>query len=275
MERRGPARYHGCVSNSQYLFGDSDIAARRLELLARVYMESTRAFLLKAAGGGPIGLALDLGCGPGFTTRLIADTVECDRAMGLDSSQSFVALAQRAHASNRVSFLVHDVTSIPFPAGKADLIFCRLLLTHLKEPESAAARWASQLERGGTLMLEETETIRTGHPVFARYLAIVDAMLAAQSNRLYIGAQVARFSLPGMTPIVNETRMVAVRNRDAAGMFAMNMGAWKDGGFIRSNYSHEEIAELERELRSIGADDESKREIVWEMRQSAWRRQSK
>jgi len=38
------------MGETKYLFGDGDLAARRLELLARVFEESTRAFLLKAAG---------------------------------------------------------------------------------------------------------------------------------------------------------------------------------------------------------------------------------
>ncbi len=260
------------MSTSRYLFGDSGIAARRLELLARVYRESTRAFLLKAAGDARFGLALDLGCGPGFTTGLIADTIQCGRVVGLDASEGFIRQAEQ-DASERVSFLVYDVTATPFPPGKADLIFCRLLLTHLKEPNEAVARWAAQLNPGGVLMIEETETIRTEHPVFARYAAIVEAMLAAQSNRLYIGADAALFSPPGVTAIVNETRTVAVRNRDAAGMFAMNLKAWKDGEFVRANYSRKEIGDLERALGKIAAGDETARQIAWEMRQIAWRHQ--
>lgn len=262
------------MSTSKYLFGDSGVAARRLELLARVYQESTRAFLAKVADGKRFGLAIDLGCGPGFTTHLIAETIQCDRVLGLDTSQAFIALAQK-DTRERVSFLVHDVASIPFPSGEADLIFCRLLLTHLKEPERALAGWATQLNPGGIVMIEETEAIRTAHPVFARYLAIVEAMLAAQSNRLYIGAQAASFNPPEVTPLVNETRTVAVRNCDAAGMFAMNMNAWKDGKFVRANYSPEEIAELERALGEITAGREVAREITWEMRQAGWRHRAR
>jgi hypothetical protein len=49
--------------NPQYLFGDDDTAARRLQLLAQVFAESTRSFLRNTAGSGRIPLALDLGCG--------------------------------------------------------------------------------------------------------------------------------------------------------------------------------------------------------------------
>ena len=56
----------------QYLFGDSDIAARRLEVLAEVFAEPTRAFFLEAVPKRPR-LAVDLGCGPGYTTHLLRD----------------------------------------------------------------------------------------------------------------------------------------------------------------------------------------------------------
>jgi hypothetical protein len=63
-----------------YLFGDGDAAARRLELLARLFDAPTRAFV-RQAGAGRRGLAFDLGCGPGFTTHLLADELECERVI--------------------------------------------------------------------------------------------------------------------------------------------------------------------------------------------------
>ena len=72
-------------------------------------------------------------------------------------------------------------------------------------------------------------------------------------------------------PTLNETRMVPVKNCDAAGMFAMNLKVWKDTEFIRENYRPEEIEDLERELTVIVTSGSKKREIEWTMRQRAWR----
>jgi len=49
-----------------YSFGDSEIAAERLALLARVFDPALRAFLERVAPRHPR-LALDLGCGPDHT----------------------------------------------------------------------------------------------------------------------------------------------------------------------------------------------------------------
>jgi trans-aconitate methyltransferase len=114
------------MTETQYLFGDNDVAARRLELLARIYAESTRAFLLDVANGSRFNLEIDLGCGPGFTTHLLADALRYEEIVGLDASQHFIDLAQ-ATATDSVAFALHDVRFVPFPCKSADLIFSRLL----------------------------------------------------------------------------------------------------------------------------------------------------
>ena len=258
------------MSQSEYLFGDNDLAAQRLQLLAHVYQESTRAFLENAAGSESFQLALDLGCGPGFTTHLIADTLRCDRVIGLDASAGFIELAS-ANSDERLSFLQHDITAVPFSTGRANLIFSRFLLTHLRDAAAVVARWATQLKSRGLLLLEETETIHTVHPAFERYLAIVEAMLASQSSQLYAGRLIAGLDSPGgLKCTFSELRSIPVRNCDAARMFALSLNTWKGSEFVRTNYSSGFILELENDLVEIAAIESPAREIEWEMRQSEW-----
>jgi trans-aconitate 2-methyltransferase len=258
------------VSQPEYLFGDSDAAAQRLKLLAGIYQESTGAFLSKAASSNRFPLVLDLGCGSGLTTRLIADRLRCNHVIGLDASTGFIELA-RAHASHRVSFFRHDVTAVPFPSGSANLIFSRFLLTHLRDAPTAVSRWATQLKDRGLLLLEETEAIDTDHPVFAPYLSIVERLLANHSNQLYAGHLVASLDSPGgLKSIFNELRSVPVRNCEAAKMFVLNLRTWKENEFIRDKYSSESILELDEALTQIGNDDSSARDIEWKIRQAAW-----
>ena len=250
-----------------YLFGDSDVAVRRLEVLARVFASSTRAFLAEA-GDEQRAFAIDLGCGPGFTTHLIAGALRCDRVLGLDASPHFIELA-RTTTNDRVSFALHDVCAMPFPSAPADAIFCRFLLTHLRDPVNVVAKWATQLSRDGIIMIEETDSILTRHPTFARYLGIVEAMLASQSNALYAGPIVATLgAATGLMAMRNQMRRLKVINADAARMFVMNMQAWKDGDFIRANYPDEMIRELDDELSAIAQDASSSSDIEWCLRQA-------
>ena len=132
-----------------YAFGDSAPAARRLGLLADVFEPPSRAFLAEFArvAGDPVDLAVDLGCGPGHSTQLVASVVGARRTLGLDQSGSFVALAE-AGAPPGVEFAVHDVTVVPFPSPPAGLVYGRFLLSHLPDPPATLAAWATQLAPG-------------------------------------------------------------------------------------------------------------------------------
>lgn len=249
----------------KYLFGDTDIAARRLEVLAEVFAESSKPFLLEACTNAP-GLALDLGCGPGFTTHLLADVVKCGRVVGLDNSERFVSLAAKTE-TERVSFRLHDVTSLPFPEAPTDLLYCRLLLTHLKEPQEIIGKWATQLRPEGLLLLEEVEWIRTSHPPFETYMGIVDKMLAHQNSQLCIGPMLDRMEHAGLSKRASKVARVRVRNRLAATMFSMNIVSWKHQPFIQATYSPESIEQLQQDIEAIAGTSGSKTEIEWGLRQ--------
>ncbi len=91
-------------------------------MLATVFAPASQAFQQDIVSTTPQ-LAIDLGCGPGYTTHLLAETTGAAQAVGLDNSEHFIALA-RAKASEHITFLRHDVTQIPFPCGPGDLISC-------------------------------------------------------------------------------------------------------------------------------------------------------
>ena len=182
---------HNSDTQIGYLFGDSDEATRRLEVVAEVFAGSTAAFLHDSVDFRPKS-AVDLGCGPGFSTHLLAETLECERAIGLDNSENFIGIADKT-STETVSFLLYDVTTVPFPVGPADVLFCRLLLTHLSQPLDLLHEWGTQLRPGGLLLVEEVGWIRASSPLFGDYLEIVEAMLADQGSHLYVGPIIDRF----------------------------------------------------------------------------------
>ena len=258
--------------NAKYAFGDSEIAAQRLGLLARVFAESTRGFVCGAISGKPE-LAVDLGCGPGHTTHLLAEVLQCDRVAGLDKSENFLSLAKKSE-TKKVSFYLHDVTSVPFPVGTADVMFCRFLLTHLHGPQWTIMKWVNELRPDGVLLTEEVERIHTQNTTFARYLEIVAAFLRDQGHRLYVGPLLDSFSKIG--PLQKRESRVArlrVTNDRAAGMFALNMRSWKHLAFVRANYAREEIQELEEQLHALTNETNGKSEIEWGLRQIVFARQ--
>jgi trans-aconitate 2-methyltransferase len=254
-----------------YLFQDTDRAARRLQVLADVFAPSSCAFVQDSVSRVPQ-LAVDLGCGPGYTTRLLLDTTRCVRAIGLDNSEHFLTIARR-NATVRMSFLRHDVTQVPFPIQQSDLISCRFLLTHLREPQSVIERWAIQVCPQGLLLLEEVEWIQTEHALFHTYLDIVAAMLEHQANQLYIGPLLDKLQIGnGLRRRVSRVYHLPVSTVQAATLFYLNIHSWKNQPFIQEHYAASMIEQLEDDLRELVETSTSESEIEWGLRQLAYDR---
>jgi trans-aconitate methyltransferase len=82
--------------------------------VSRIFDPSSTG-LLQGAVTQPPALALDLGCGPGNTTRPVHDVTAAVRTIGLDRSPAFVAEGERsAGRPSLPKFREHDVTVVPF-----------------------------------------------------------------------------------------------------------------------------------------------------------------
>jgi trans-aconitate 2-methyltransferase len=255
-----------------YAFGDSAPAARRLDLLAALFEPTTRAFLEQSAGR-ELGLAVDLGCGTGHTTRLLASVLGPRRTLGLDQSASFVARAS-GMAPPGVGFAVHDVTTVPFPAGPADLCFCRLVLSHLPDPAAVVAAWATQLAPDGLLLVDEVDQIHTADPALRGYLEVAGALLASRGQTLEVGPLLHRLpDPPGLARRHDRVAVLAPPAGRAAAMFAENLAVW-GGQAVRDGLADR------RELDALGADLATvagggrAATITWELRQVAWERRA-
>lgn len=256
---------------SSYLFGDTDIAAQRLRLLADIYADSTRAFLQAWIVPQPQAV-VDLGCGPGYTTQLLADVFRGRQTIGLDNAARLLAQA-RQQASENLVFYQHDVTQVPFPVAPADVLFCRLLLTHLQEPQAVLARWATQLQPRGRLLLEEVEWIRTNAGVFTTYLDMQRALFTQQANCLDIGPLLEAWPVP---PLLrkrsSQVRQVPVAPAQAAMMFALNFQIWQHHSFIQDHYTTAQIQQVERGLQALITAPCGHVEIAWGLRQLVYER---
>ena len=247
-----------------YQFGDSDLAAERLRILAQVFEPSTREFLARLTALAPRDV-LDLGCGPGDTTRLLAEIFPTARVLGIDNSANFISLA-RLTPSPRLAFEVADVTQT-VPGGPYDIIYCRYLLTHLSRAQAAVELWGRHLRPGGIVAIEENDWIHTEQPAFAKYLAIVEATLAFQGQKLYIGAELDRMDF-GHTLLKQSSEVVpiVVDDRAAANMFLPNLATWRGRPFVSENYSPDELDALRRDLERLARDESPGRSISFSRR---------
>ncbi len=171
---------------------------------------------------------------------------------------------------SRITFACHDITIVPLPTGLANLLYCRFLLTHLQYPQLIIERWATQLQPGGLLLIEEVEWIHTQHELFAHYLQIVADMLTHQANSLYIGPELETLAKnSSFRQRLSRVQRIKVTTVQAATMFWMNIQSWKHQPFIQQHYSPDLIARMEEDLRVLVQTANRDDEIEWGMRQLA------
>lgn len=101
------------------------------------------------------GTALDIGCGTGSLSLLLAGFGY--QVTGIDLSPAMIALAQaKAQAAGLpIHFEVMDAAFPPFAAQQFDLMLCRHLLFMLPTPDQVLRHWVSLLKPQGRLLLIE------------------------------------------------------------------------------------------------------------------------
>lgn len=233
-----------------YTFGDTDLAAERLHWLAIAYEPATRDLLGRWGGSAPAH-ALDLGSGPGHTTRLLHETLAAVCTTGIDSSPRFVAEAQRT-APPRVSFAIADLLRPPFAVVPGDLLFCRHLVAHVAEPGAAFAAWTQLARPGARLIVQETETIGSDNPTLASYYECVVAMQASHGQQLQIGAhlEVALTATPWRIEH-SAVRALTLDPRLMARIHVMNLRTWRHDPAAIALFDPAVLDDLDARLSAI------------------------
>jgi SAM-dependent methyltransferase len=92
---------------------------------------------------------LDLGCGQGHTSRMLAAQFPDAEVTGLEYDANLVAFAREQPGNARVRFERGDATKLPFSDGEFDLVFARYLLVHIAEPDLVIHEMFRVLRPGG------------------------------------------------------------------------------------------------------------------------------
>lgn len=111
--------------------------------------------LLAGAFPAPPAVALDIGCGTGSLSMVLA---KIGYAMtGIDLSEAMIARAQAKAqtAGYAIPFWLMDAANPDFPPHQFDAILCRHLLWALRDPAAALQCWSRLLGDGGRLVLIE------------------------------------------------------------------------------------------------------------------------
>ncbi len=244
---------------THYTFGDVDLAAERLFHLARVFEPSLLAFLRRALGPDAL-LAeraaprvLDLGCGPGCTTRTLLRELAPRAIIGVDGSERFLTRA-RAESPPEIEYTRDDVTTADLGGLAVDLVYSRFLLTHLPDPAAALSHWAAALVPGGRLLLQETAALESAHPALARYYELVAELQRRHGQTLHIGRELPALMDRGLYRSVSFAETpIPVAAPDMARLHAMNIQTWRHDA-AAADFDRAEVQRLTDELIAMAND---------------------
>jgi trans-aconitate 2-methyltransferase len=255
----------------RYTFGADDAGRSRLESISGFFNPLAMRFICRHLGDSLCASAADLGCGPGFTTHMLAQATGCSRIYGLDNAPYFIQMAA-AHFP-AYTFIQHDLTRIPLPV-QADVMYVRFVLSHLRDAVQAVNGWLTALKPGGLLFVDETEAVESEVEVFQRYLAVNAGMIAAQGANLWIGATLAagRYNADVEASTCD---VIPVTNVLAATWFLPNVQTvWQTDSFVQAHLSPQDHERVLAGIARIKASSDGRLQSTWKMRRIVLRRKA-
>jgi SAM-dependent methyltransferase len=155
----------------------------RQQLLEAMTAPITRR-LLDSLALKPDSRCLDLACGIGQTTRLIATYLgpqgEC---VGVDQDPALIETARTGPpAKARLAFQTADASALPFDASSFDFVFTRYLLIHVPDPLAVLREMHRVARPGGIVAVQEPDNAyQCTDPeswAFPRLIQVFEALFA-------------------------------------------------------------------------------------------------
>ena len=192
-------------SKGEYRFGYSRGELERLGYQHRVWVEANQHLLARARLADGM-TAVDLGCGPGYTTLDLARAVGPKGrviAVDRDAERSLTRLRERAEVAglSNIETQAADLEIFDIPPQSIDAVYGRWILMYL--PESAVRglveRMVTWLRPGGVCILSELCNYRhiQVQPPMVHLPAIAEAMIRAVEGGRGCNAEIGNL-LPGL-----------------------------------------------------------------------------
>ena len=172
----------GVSTGDQYFAKDADFADEtvRLRYLEEVDDPTTQR-LMDSLGVAKGWHCLEVGAGRGSVVRWLADRVGADgevTALDLD-------LRYLGNLPTNATAIEHDVTKRNLDPEAYDLVHCRNLLVHLRNPQEVIVRMIAALRPGGWLLVEERD-VSSIHSITADHPAAEQFDRALRSGNEYL-----------------------------------------------------------------------------------------
>ena len=191
---------------------------------AQSYLESIdRSFVEHVArlhrGREPEGTAVDVGCGPGQITIMMARRWPKMRFIGFDAAPSMLAQARRDAAAARldnVEFQLHRVGpqgegGLPYEDAGFDLVTCNSVLHHLADPLASLDEMARVSKPAGAFLLRDLA--RPLAPLFPLHVRIFGRHYQGEMRQLYEASVRAAYTPEELQELLSRSRLAGHRAR--------------------------------------------------------------
>ena len=143
-----------------YILATGGKDVKRLQLLHQVYGPGTES-LFHRVGLRPGMRVIEVGCGSGNIACWVAEQVGPEGFVtAVDVSSDQIEQARRQADSRglqNIEFHVADAYAPSLPESTFDLVYCRLVLSHLTRPADALAAMRALARPGGLVVCEEID----------------------------------------------------------------------------------------------------------------------
>jgi ubiquinone/menaquinone biosynthesis C-methylase UbiE len=265
-----------------YALGHTPQEYERLRAQARDW-EAATARILGQISLPAYASCLDAGCGPGETTRLLAQRVgPGGRVLGIDVDASIGTLAvEMLHGSGyrNCAFRAHDLTAgEPVPGGPFDLVYARLLLIHLPGRAAVLARLWDAVAPGGYLVVQDYDAAAFGVlpelPSFAELTRVIMATFHATGADVRTGALLTQLfvqagaGIPDGTDVTGRVEPLGAGGRVyAENVYRSLLPAALAYGITTEDDSAAMLAELARDTARFASSP-----VLWPLMIGAWKR---
>ncbi|MEO1032134.1 MAG: class I SAM-dependent methyltransferase [Bacteroidota bacterium] len=239
----------------EYSIQGGDEGSIRLDILSRTLEKSTVDFL-KSVEFTDTMKALDLGCGTGKVTALLAEVIgDQGHVLGLDidelNTQRATSAAKLKHIKN-VTYKTLDAYKLK-SKSKYDLIYSRFLLSHLANPKIVLENALNALKSGGKLLIEETDF--SGHfsypksDYFDQYITLYQNLLKKQGANANLGQSLVNLLMDiGFTEVKFQISQPVHRTEEGKLMAEITFKGISKALMEEKLITNEEFLEIHSEL---------------------------
>lgn len=139
------------MADANYIHGTTSNEQARLAALNRL----TNGPFLEFLGVQPGWRVLEVGSGLGILATAVADYAADVQVTAVERSPEQIAAAT---PHSRVAYIESDAHRLPLADGSFDLVYCRYLLEHVKQPEQVIAEMRRVTRAGGRIAVMENDT---------------------------------------------------------------------------------------------------------------------